>query len=79
MTIVVYTKPNCIQCEWTKRRLAADGIAFQAIDVTEDSDAMAKAERLSATLGRQMPIVVAGDQAWSGFRDDLIRKLKEGA
>lgn len=75
MTIIVYTRPDCIQCEWTKRRLAAEGIAFQAIDVTEDATAMAEAERLSRTLGRQIPIVVAGDQAWSGFRDDLIRRL----
>ena len=34
--ITVYSKPNCMQCEFTKRWLHNNGLPYTAIDVTKD-------------------------------------------
>lgn len=70
--ITVYSKPQCPQCEQTKRQLRKSGIEFIVSDVTEDSTAYETVK----TLGYQaLPVVVTGDRHWSGFRPDLIRGL----
>jgi glutaredoxin-like protein NrdH len=72
MTVVVYTKPYCVQCEATKKELDKKGIHYELIDLTEDEDAY----ELVQTLGyRQAPVVVADDKHWSGFRPDKIGAL----
>lgn len=72
MTITVYSKPACVQCTATTRALAARGLAFETVDLTQDEDAFA----MVAGLGyRQAPVVIAGDDHWAGFRPDLIGRL----
>lgn len=72
MTITVYSKPACVQCTATTRALAARGIDFEVIDLTEDDTALS----LVSELGyRQVPVVVAGEDHWAGFRPDLIGRL----
>lgn len=74
MKITLYSKPACVQCEQTKRSLAAAGLEFETIDLTQDAEAMAY---VTQDLGfRQAPVVIAGDEKWAGFRPDLIGKLK---
>ena len=76
MTVTVYTKPACVQCDATKRALTAAGIPYRTIDLTEDAGAMA---RVTAWGYRTAPVVEVGqDEHWCGFRPDLIAKLKEG-
>lgn len=36
MSIVVYSKPACVQCTATTRALDAQGIAYDLIDLTAD-------------------------------------------
>lgn len=74
-TITLYTKPNCVQCDATKRRFAQLGIPHTEIDVTEDAEALAHIK----TLGYlQAPVVeLPNGRSWSGFRPDLIKNLKE--
>jgi glutaredoxin-like protein NrdH len=72
MSITVYSKPACVQCTATTRALNARGLAFDVVDLTEDTDAFA---RVSEMGYRQAPVVVAGDAHWSGFRPDLIGQL----
>lgn len=68
--ITLYTKPACVQCTASKRAL--DGITYTTIDVTED----AAARDYVMGLGYlQAPVVVAGQDHWSGFRPDRIREL----
>jgi glutaredoxin-like protein NrdH len=72
MTITVYSKPACVQCTATTRALAAKGIAFDLVDLTEDAEAMARVTELGY---RQAPVVMAGDDHWAGFRPDKIAAL----
>lgn len=72
MTITLYTKPNCVQCDATKRELDRKGIAYQLVDLTTDAGAL----ELVTGLGyRQVPVIVAGGDHWSGFRPDKIAAL----
>ncbi|OAM78347.1 glutaredoxin-like protein NrdH [Devosia elaeis] len=72
MSIIVYSKPACVQCHATTRALDRKGLPYQVIDISADSDAYARVE----TMGyRQVPVVVAGDQHWAGFRPDMIGAL----
>lgn len=73
--ITVYSKPNCMPCKMTKAKLDKAGIAHETHDVTADADAFAAVEALGY---REMPVVVAGEQHWSGFRPDLIAALEVG-
>ncbi|WJH39467.1 glutaredoxin-like protein NrdH [Aliirhizobium terrae] len=72
MTITVYSKPACVQCTATTRALDRQGIDYNVIDVSTD----AAAYELVQGLGyRQVPVVVAGEQHWAGFRPDMIGTL----
>ena len=72
MTIIVYSKPACVQCTATTRALDARGLTYDVIDLTEDTAAM---ERVTALGYRQAPVVIAGDAHWAGFRPDMIGRL----
>lgn len=76
MTITVYTKPACVQCNATYRALDKAGIEYNVIDITEN----AQARDYVMSLGYlQAPVVVAGDVHFSGFRPDEISKLATAA
>ncbi|WP_066910907.1 glutaredoxin-like protein NrdH [Millisia brevis] len=76
MTVTVYTKPACMQCKATYRALDKEGIEYAVIDITEDDEAR---DYVMALGHLQAPIVVAGDDHWSGFRPDRIRALVASA
>lgn len=72
MAIVVYSKPACTQCDSTYLYLKRLGLEYDTIDITEDS----KAAEYVVSLGYQSaPVVVAGDEHWSGFRMERLRAL----
>ncbi|MGQ5696325.1 glutaredoxin-like protein NrdH [Rhodococcus erythropolis] len=76
MTITVYTKTACVQCNATYRALDKAGIEYDVIDITEN----AQARDYVMSLGYlQAPVVVAGDVHFSGFRPDEIKKLATAA
>ncbi|MBE3638574.1 glutaredoxin-like protein NrdH [Mangrovicoccus algicola] len=72
MTVTVYSKPACVQCTATTRALDAKGIAYAVVDLTEDAAAL---ERVTGLGYRQAPVVIAGEDHWSGFRPDRIGQL----
>lgn len=72
MNITVYSKPSCVQCTATTRALDRKGVQYSVVDITADEGAYS---RVSAMGYRQVPVVVAGDQHWAGFRPDMIRTL----
>ena len=37
MTVTVYTKPACVQCNATYRALDKKGIAYQSVDISQDA------------------------------------------
>lgn len=69
--VTVYTTPSCQQCEMTKRVLTRHGIEHEIVDLSKDEDAMSYVRGLGYTAA---PVVVAGDDHWSGFR---VAKLNE--
>ena len=76
MAITVYTKPACVQCNATYRALDKAGIEYHVIDITEN----VQARDYVMSLGYlQAPVVVAGENHWSGFRPDEISKLTPAA
>ena len=72
MTITVYSKPNCVQCTATYRALDKSGIAYSTVDLTVDAEAL---DQVRALGYAQAPVVVAGENHWSGFRPDKIKTL----
>lgn len=72
MRIIIYTRNDCVQCHATKRALENRGFAFETVNVDLLPEA---AETLRAQGFRQLPVVIAGDTRWSGFRPDMINRL----
>jgi glutaredoxin-like protein NrdH len=71
MSIVVYSKPDCVQCTATYTALDRKGLDYSVVDVTTDPAAL---EEVRALGYAQAPVVVAGAEHWSGFRPDLIAR-----
>lgn len=70
--VTVYSKPACVQCDATYRALNKHGIAYDVVDLTQDPTAL----EIVRSLGYlQAPVVVAGENHWSGFRPDRISAL----
>jgi len=76
MRIIIYTRADCVQCHATKRAMESRGLAFEQVFVDQVPDA---AESLRAQGFRQLPVVIAGDTHWSGFRPDMINRLPQPA
>lgn len=80
MTITVYSKPACVQCNATYRALDKHGLDYRVIDITEDTESRDYVQSLGYL---QAPVVVVDDgetlDHWSGFRPDKFRDLDSSA
>ncbi|MCA1007594.1 redoxin NrdH [Rhodococcus hoagii] len=76
MSITVYTKPACVQCNATYRALDKAGLEYDIVDISENPEAR---DYVMALGYLQAPVVVAGDDHWSGFRPDRIKDLTANA
>jgi glutaredoxin-like protein NrdH len=70
--ITVYTKPGCVQCDATCKALDKKRATYQKVDITRNPGARECVIELGYL---QAPVVVAGDQHWSGFSPDGIEQL----
>lgn len=74
--VIVYSKPNCMQCEFTKRWLHENGVLYTAYDVTKNERYVNRVIQLGY---QNLPVVyVDKKRHWFGFRPDLMEELKEG-
>lgn len=77
--IIVYSKPDCVQCTATYRMLDARELDYKIIDITLDAEAAA----FVAGLGhKRAPVVVVrkDDEVvahWSGFNPERIAKVSQ--
>jgi glutaredoxin-like protein NrdH len=72
--VTVYTNPNCVQCEQTKRYLNLNEVEYSTIDLSTDE----KSLEMVLGLGfKAAPVVITDDDMWSGFRLDNLSKLVE--
>lgn len=76
MAITVYSLPSCVQCEQTKKLLKREGFEFSEVLLSEDEAATQMVQALGYASA---PVVIADDLHWSGFRPDLIVRLKVAA
>jgi glutaredoxin-like protein NrdH len=72
MSITVYTLPSCVQCESTKKVLDKNNVEYSVVDLSEDETAY---EMVKALGYQAAPVVIAGDDHWSGFRPELLGAL----
>jgi glutaredoxin-like protein NrdH len=72
MTVTVYTKPSCVQCNATYRALDSKGIEYEILDLSQDENALAAVKELGYL---QAPVVITDEDHWSGFRPDKIDEL----
>ncbi|QTO55004.1 glutaredoxin-like protein NrdH [Duffyella gerundensis] len=73
MRIIIYTKDACVQCDATKNAMARSGLDYQLVNLDQNVEAI---EHLRALGYRQVPVVIAGETHWSGFRPDKIAALR---
>ncbi len=74
MSVIVYTKPSCVQCHQTKRFLDKSNIEYSTVDITENQEAFDKI----VSMGFQAaPVVITGNDSWAGFNPTKLAKLVE--
>jgi len=72
MTVTVYTKDNCVQCEATKRHLNKIDVAYETVNITNNIGAL---DKLIALGYRSAPVVVAGNESRAGYIPEKLDKL----
>lgn len=74
VTITVFTKPHCPQCDATKRQFTKLGVNFETVDLTQSPSIL---DQLREAGFRQAPVVITPDSSWSGYRPDLIAQIAD--
>ena len=74
MSIIVYTKPACVQCNVTKKALDRAGLDYELVDISINDEAR---DYVMALGYLQAPVVEANGDHWSGFRPERITSLAE--
>jgi glutaredoxin-like protein NrdH len=83
MKIIVYTKPGCVQCEWTIKLLDGMELRYEVIDVSLDSAAEQDVRNMvidgKPVMGVPVVVVSNGKRTdiWVGFREAKIRGIRE--
>ena len=69
--IKIYSKPNCVKCEFAKKYLKGNNVEFEEIDVFEDAEAL----KMLRDMGySEMPVVDICGNIHTGFRPELLAK-----
>ncbi|UNK62291.1 glutaredoxin-like protein NrdH [Buttiauxella ferragutiae] len=76
MRITIYTRNDCVQCHATKRAIESRGFSFELINLDLNPEA---ADDLRTLGYRQLPVVITEQESWSGFRPDMINRLRSQA
>ena len=72
--ITVYSKPDCMSCEFSKKYLKDKGIDFKEIDVFEDDKALSMLRDAGYS---QMPVVDVDGEFHTGFRPDVLANVEK--
>lgn len=79
MTITVYSKPACVACDATYRKLDKHGIEYTSVNISEDPDALNFVRGLDPSYAAAPVVLVEfkdGTSAhWSGYRPQHIENL----
>ena len=69
--IKVYSKPNCMACNFSKKYLEDRGVEFEEIDVFKNAEALAMLRDKGFS---QMPVVSMDGEFHTGFQPNLLAK-----
>ena len=69
--VTVYSKPNCMACNFTKKYLNDKGVKFEEIDVLKDAESLAMLRDKGFS---QMPVVSIEGEFHTGFQPNLLSK-----
>lgn len=77
MTVTVFSKPACVQCDATYRALDKKGIEYNSVDISQDAEALAYVQAAGALAA---PFVEAkfedgSVRSWAGFKPEEIMAL----
>ena len=70
--VTVYTNPNCVQCDMTKRLFDKAGVEYSVVDLASVPDKVAEFKEQGLMAA---PIVTTDIKVWSGFRKPKIESL----
>ena len=70
--VKIYTKPNCVQCDMTKKLLDKNGVDYTTVDITKDQDAYDEVVNMGFLAA---PVVISGEDSWAGFQPDKINSI----
>lgn len=70
--VTVYSKPSCVQCTATYRKLDENGVEYEVVDIMQNPDAF---EYVKSLGHLSAPVVVAGEEHWSGFDPNKLDSL----
>jgi glutaredoxin 3 len=74
--VKIYTTSKCPNCQQAKAFLTARAIEFEAVDVSEDKDALQEMKQISGGA-RSVPVITVCGQVILGFdRAELEKALK---
>ena len=72
--VTVYTNPQCVQCDMTKRQFDKLGVEYSVVDLASVPD---KVEEFKAQGLMSAPIVTTDVKVWSGFKPAKIKSLAD--
>lgn len=70
--VIVYTNPQCVQCDMTKRQFDKHGVVYSVVDLASVPE---KVEEFKAQGLMSAPIVTTDVKIWSGFKPAKIKSL----
>lgn len=71
--VTVYSKPNCMQCNFTKKFLDDNAVEYTVIDVYENEEALQRVKEMGF---QSLPVVeIEGEEPFFGFRPDRLEAL----
>ena len=71
--IKIYTTPSWPHCHTAKEFLSEKGVEFEAVDVTEDHEALIEMQEIT-NGGRSVPVIAIGDNVMVGFDPKAIEE-----
>ena len=71
--ITIYSKPNCMACNFSKKYLEDKGVEFKEINVFEDKEALAMLRDKGIA---EMPAVDINGEFHTGFQPNVLSKVK---
>ena len=70
--VTVYSKPDCMQCNFTKKWLKERNIPYTELNIKEDEEALLKVKEMGF---QSVPVIVTEDDSWYGFQPDKLAEL----